>query len=240
MISEFKKAFSCSEFSSEYFYYNNALRVIKELSIKPTIIERTISKKDFLIQINTSKILFNEWFLKIKGEKSYFQNLKKEYFTFLNVSSFERFFFIEIDPTLYVRNELKDLLFIISKKWSKLSKREPRPFCPYVYIHGINPLELVELKKEMIAEGFYINDGYDFEGADFNPNSIIRRADLYNQIKLKILNSLGYIDSTISQISKTKEIYQFYLSGSYFTSTNPALKHIQIQIDKYQNIKHII
>lgn len=240
LLVEFRKLFSCSEFSAEYFYYNNALRSIKDLSVKRTSTERTITKKDFLIQINTSAILFHEWFLKMKGERFYFQNLKKEYFTFLNVSPFERFFLIEIDTTLYSRNDLKELLFIISKKWSKLSRREPKTFCPYVYIHGINPLELIELKKEMILEEFFINDGYNFEGADFSIESIIRKADSYNQIKLKILNSVGYIDPTISRITKTKEIYQFYLTRSYFASTNPTIKHIRIQIDKFQNIKHII
>lgn len=240
LIAEFRKLFSCSEFTSEYFYYNNALRVIKELSIKPAVIDRTIIKKDFLSKINTSKILFNEWFVKFKGEKLHFQNLKKEYFTFLNVSPFERFFLIEIDSRNYLRGDIKELLFIISRKWSKVSKREPKPFCPYVYIHGINPSELIELKKEMISEDFFINDGHDFEGAEFNPNSIIRRADSYNQIKLKILNSLSHIDLTISKIPKTKEVYQFYILNSYYTSTNPALKHIQIQVDKIQNIKHIL
>lgn len=189
LISKFRKAFTCSEFSAEYFYYNNALRVIKELSIKPKAAERTITKRGFLNQINTSKILFNEWFLKIKGEKLHFQTLKKEYFTFLNISSFERFFLIEISPMQYVRNELKELLFIISRKWSKISKREPKPFCPYVYVHGLNPMELIELKKEMTLEEFHINDGYDFSGADFNPNSIIRRADSHNQINSTLSNS---------------------------------------------------
>ena len=74
-----------------------------------------ITKKTFLEKVNNSNILFNEWFIKIKGKKSHFKNLKQEYFTFLNIEPFERFFLIEIDQSTYFRNELKELIFIISK-----------------------------------------------------------------------------------------------------------------------------
>ncbi|MCF2490758.1 DUF4297 family anti-phage-associated protein [Dyadobacter sp. CY347] len=238
--TKLKGIFNCSDFSSEFFFYNNALRVIKDLATKQQLSERTISKRDFLRQIDTSEILFNEWFLKTKGEKQHYLFLRKEYFTTLNVSPFERLFAIEIDPNTYVRSEIKSILFAISKKWSKLSRREPSPFCPYIYIHKIDPKELIELKKELISEGFHINDGYDFSGADFNVQSIIKKPDYNNQIKLKIINSLEFVEPTLSTISKTKEIYQFFISNNFISVLNPAIKHIQIQVNNHNDIKQII
>lgn len=240
LIRSIIKAFKCSGFAAEYFYYNNALRVVKELAIKADIACRSISKKDFFARINTSKILFNEWFVSIKGEKAHFQNLKNEYFSAFNISPFERFFLMEVESSTYSRSELKDLLFLISRKWSKLSVREPKPFCPYVYIHGIDACELRELKSELIREDFFFWDGFDYEGAKFNPKSIVKRADSYNKIKIKIINSVDFLKLVIPEISQTKQVYQFYLKDIYFSFTNPAIRHIQIQVNDYVKIKNII
>jgi hypothetical protein len=240
LIASFAKIFNCSGFAAEFFYYNNSLRVIRELAIKPKVIDRTISKKQFLQRINTSKILFHEWFIKIKGEEQYFKRLRAEYFTALNVSPFERFFLLEVDRGTYSRNELKQLLFLISKKWSRLSVRDQNPFCPYVYIHGIDANELIELKRELMAEDFLCWDGFDFEGATFNPKTITRRPHQHTQVKIKIINSLPFIDLTLAQIAATKEIYQFYLQNTYYECGNRAINHVRIQVKKLSNIKHII
>ena len=82
LIDNLRKQFSCTEFTAEHFYYNNALRLIKEISIKKQYKLRTISKVDFLNSIDTSQILFNEWFIKRKGEKAHFIRNSFLYFLF--------------------------------------------------------------------------------------------------------------------------------------------------------------
>jgi hypothetical protein len=139
-----------------------------------------------------------------------------------------------------VRAELKDLLLTISRKWSKLSAREPKPFCPYIYLHNILPQELLGLKKELYSEGFTFIDGFDFDGSEFNPKSISKSANSGNSIKLKILNKLEHIDLTVSEISKTKEIYQFYNTNPFFDISNPSIKQAQIQFAQITDIKKII
>jgi hypothetical protein len=240
LISKLKAQYACSEFMAENFYYNNALRIIKELSIKKQAQSRTISRATFLNLINTSQILFNEWFIQRRGEKAHFSNLRKEYFTSLNVSSFERLFIFESNPSLYSRSELKELLFVISKKWSKITRREPKPFCPYVYIHNIDDRELIELKKELASEDFICIDGYDFNGADFNPSSITKKADYSNQIKLKFINEVKYIDDILSVAKGTKQVYQFYFEKPFYDNDQASIRHIKIQIGKLDNIKNII
>ncbi|TOI55914.1 hypothetical protein, partial [Vibrio parahaemolyticus] len=63
VLEAIKNSIGGTSFSAEYFYYNNALAVIRELSIQQEPKNRTITKKKFLEKINTSTVLFNEWFI---------------------------------------------------------------------------------------------------------------------------------------------------------------------------------
>ncbi|MEG9294966.1 DUF4297 family anti-phage-associated protein [Mangrovibacillus sp. Mu-81] len=240
IIDSLKKLFNCSSFQADHYFYNNGLKVIKELAIQDRIEDRYISKRQFLDKIDNKNLLFNEWFIALKGKKEFLANLRKEYFTSLNTSPFERFFLIEIDERNYLRAEFKELLFLISRKWSNFSKRAQTPFCPYVYIHNIPDKELISLKSELYREGFKISDGFDFSGASFSPESICESANHYNQIKLKILNQIDYLNLTLKEANKTKEVYQFYIENSYYTNTHQEIKHIKIQIDEIKDIKEII
>ncbi len=241
LIRELQDTYSCTPFTAEYFYYNNALALMRELSIQRVPVHRTITKKAFIEQADTSSVLFNEWFVRRKGKKAHFAALRKEYFSDLNLSPFERFFLVEVDPGTLVRSDLKDVLHIISKKWSKTTERDGcSSFCPYVYVHGLPAAELVSLKKEMATEEFGFIDGYDFLGADFNVTSITKLATHSNGIKLKVLNSIADLATTIGAVTKTREVYQFHRGNSFFELTNPAVKHVKIQLEKLTDIKAII
>lgn len=240
VLSLLKQQFNCSDFESENFYYNCALKNIKNIATEPNISKRKITKKQFLDLINTRKILFNLWFIEYKGKQKYLKGLKQQYFTNLNTSPFERFFLIEIPSSGYTRTELKELLFIISKKYSKLSKRESTPFCPYVYLHNIGRDELVKIKTELSQENFLFIDGYDFEGSTFNPTSISRNVTYENKIQLKILNEIDHIDRTLKEITKTKEIYQFYTADTFFNKYYQNIKHIEIQVSELKDIREVI
>lgn len=232
--------FACKAFEAEHFFYNNALKVIKELSIEDDVKKRKISKSEFLKKIDFKRVLFNEWFIKYKGEARLFSELRTQYFTSLNISPFERFFIIEVPTLNYLRTELKDVIFTISKKWSKLSAREPRPFCPYIYLHNIPQNELLDLKRELFSEGFIFIDGFDFDGSEFSAKSICKSATNSNSIKLKILNKFEHIDLTLNEISKTKEIYQFYTTNPFFNTSYSNVKQIQIQFSQLTDIKKIV
>lgn len=240
VIDSLQENLGGTSFSAEYFYYNNALAVLRELSVKAVPSERTITKKDFLKRINTSTVLFNEWFVERKGKAAHLSALRKEYFTGLNISPYERFFLVEADAAFYVRSELKSLLFELSTKWAKLHPREPTPFCPYIYVHGVPDEELLALKIELRTEGFKCIDGHDFQGADFSCDSITEKATHGNGTKIKFLNTLSNVEQTVDAISKTRHIYQFYLGSSYCDYDKPAVRHVKIQIERLSDIKSII
>jgi hypothetical protein len=240
LITSLQTQMGCTLFSAENFYYNNALKIVRELATQPDPLKRSITKEDFLLRINTSSILFNEWFVKLRGKKAHLANIRKENFTFLNISPFERVFMIEVDSTRDAVNDIKELIFLVSKKWSKLSRFERKPFCPYLYIHNIDRPTLLQLKKELRSESFNFIDGFDYEGAEFDPISIVQETSFHKQIKLKIINSLDFVEQTLMKISKTKELYQFYYVNPYFKIDMPAVKHLKIQIEQLIDIKAII
>ena len=239
ILGELKMQFTCSPFMAEYFFYNNALGIIRKLSKEPIYEDRRISKKKFLERINTSKILFNEWFVKIKGEKAHFENLRKEYFGNLNILFKERFFLLEITTVTYSRSEIKDILNLAIKNFTKIIN-QPTPFCPYIYLHGITEAELIELKKDFIEDGIIVIDGFDFEGSSFNPTSVLRKPNVFHPIKIKFINSIAYLNHILAISGRKSEIYQFYQTDSFFDLNNPSVKEVKIQINQFKDIKSII
>jgi hypothetical protein len=240
VLGAIRSIFGGTPFTAEYFYYNNALAVIRELSIKAAPAGRKITKKEFLARIDTSTVLFNEWFVEKKGKKAHLAALRKEYFTEFNVSPYERFFLVEVDAGSYVRSDLKAIFFELSRKWAKLSAREPAPFCPYIYVQGVSDDELLALKRELSTEGFKFIDGHDFQGADFSTHSITQKATHGNGIKIKILNTLPNVEQTVDIVTKTRHIYQFHLGSSYFDYDKPSVRHVKIQVERLSDVESII
>jgi hypothetical protein len=241
VIKHLQAEHNCSQFAAEYFYYNSSLALIRELSIQQDAANRTISKRAFLKRVDSSSVLFNEWFVQKKGKKAHLTALRREYFADLNHSPFERFFLVEVDPKAFVRVDLKQMLHTLSRKWAKTSRRDGESsFCPYIYFHGLPVDELVALKKELTMEEFGFIDGYDFHGADFNVKSIARRATHDNGIKCKVLNSTADLATTLGNVTKTREVYQFHFAESYFDPANDAIKHVMIQVENLKDIMEII
>lgn len=227
VISNLGKIFQCERFEAEYYYYNNALRLVKEKAVQQKICDRIVSKREFLDKIDNKKMLFDKWYLQFKGIKNYCADIRKQYFSPKNVSPYERFFLIECDKVVDDK-KLISLIAKISKNWSKLSRREAKPFCPYIYFKGITEDRLVELKKKLQREDIRLWDGYDFLGAEFAVASIIRRANYENEIKVKIINHIENLNEILEKVTGIREIYQFYLDEPFYESEYNLCFGIQI------------
>ncbi len=239
ILAALKERYKCSDVEAE-FYYSNALRLVRELSTKQDVKDRTISTEQFCRQINTSGQLFDAWYLKIRGEKAYCSAVKKQYFTCKNISPYARFFLIDCDQHLDAQ-DLKALLIKISDKWSKLSPKEVNPFCPYVLLHGATPEMIVSVKKALRADGVYFRDGYDFLGADFDPDSITVKPTAGNSIRLKFLTNLEDLTETLHAIRKrTRLVYQFYINTPYFDQANTGCNLFPIRIAETSYITQMI
>ena len=232
--------FKCTHFAAEFFFYNNALRVIKELSTKEKEVDRVITKQEFLKRIDTSSLLFDEWFIAKRGKAKYYAELRKEYFSQINLSPSERLFVINISSAEYRRSTLKALLQQISRKYSKLSRRDHRPFSPYALILGLKEDEIIALKQELHNEQFRFVDGHDFKGSEFDPASISRAAIHERGPELRIFSGLSDAFRTFQSIKTERIIYEFYQDVTTGSFWDAAISHIKIQLPNYEDIKAII
>lgn len=241
IIKSLVEQFGCSPFVAEFFYYNSALRVIKELAIKPDEALRVITRANFLKQIDTSSYLFDEWFIARLGKAKYYRDLRNKFFAAgVNVSPAARLFIIHPAGDTYNRNSVKALLKTISRKYSKLSKRDPRPFSPYVLLVGIDDSELSGLKQELHNEDISFVDGYDFKGAQFDAMSISRPASAGVGPALRLFCNLGEARQTFRSFQRSREIYEFYRSEPVEDFGDTAISHTRFQIPNYEDIDKII
>ncbi len=219
--------FQCDMFEAEFYFYNNALRAVRKIATYQDIKKRTVTKKWFLKEINQKKMLFDKWYIKLKGEQSYSKLIKKRYFTKNNVSPYERFFLIECD-NLVTDIELKELIISISNNWSRLSFREKSPFCPYFYFNGLTEKRLLNIKNMLHYEGIGIVDGHSYLNAGFNVDDITREANYHNGVRAKIINRADDLYEILENIHKVVEIYVFYLEKSFYENENRTCFEIQI------------
>ena len=145
ILSALKDLFHCTDAEAE-FYYSNALRLVRQLSTKQDVAERTITAEQFRRRINTSNQLFDAWYLRIRGEKAYCAAIKKQYFTSRNISPHARFFLIDCDRQSGVQ-EIKSIIQLLMDRWSKLSARESSLSAP-MFFSTAQPLRrLLKPKK---------------------------------------------------------------------------------------------
>lgn len=69
---------NCSYIEAENYFYNNALKVIFDKATKADEAERTITKSQFLSEINKKAFLFNKWYAHLKGKKRYLEYIKRK------------------------------------------------------------------------------------------------------------------------------------------------------------------
>lgn len=239
IISSLSTTFSCDTFDAEYYFYNNALNEIRKIAIESDINKRTISKKEFLDKINKKRVLYNKWFLELKGLENYHKALKEEHFRALNKSPFERIFIIEL-PVKYNLSEIKEITQIISNRYSNLSKREPKTFCPYICFSNITDSDLIILKDELFREEFNFIDGKPYAGSKFHTKAIKIEASHSNQLKIKIIKDIKEVNELLPEISKTKEVFHFYVTKPHISISDSGIKNVNIQITNLNQIKKII
>ncbi|EGI6828127.1 hypothetical protein IGX80_005052, partial [Escherichia coli] len=198
---------SCSAFEAEYYYYNNAISVIKEYSVLKGVDNRKITPLEFKKKIDNKKILFGIWFSIFRTEQEYCSKLRNKYFpSVFNTNNYDRFFLFEDNG--YELHELVDLVALILKRWAStnIKKMKEDRFSPYFYIHGLSSSDLLELKQSLSMAGYPPMDGYDFFGASFNCESIMRDINDISFYKIRFINDIENIDEILSRSTKRKEV----------------------------------
>lgn len=236
VLREIMKTLSCNGNDAEFFY-NNALYEIRNLSIQSDNSMREVSKSTFVEKINNREQLFNQWYLQSKNKKDFFKLMKATYFSSFNLSPYSRFILIDLaQDTNEV--DIKTTLIHISRKLSKITRRESNPFCPFVYINGISEAKLIKVKHLVKDDNIKFIDGHNFKGASFDKESMCIEPNFHNEICLKIINKIDEIDLILESLQGTRQIYQFYTEELFYE--NNRHEHVKIPINQINDIKEII
>ena len=227
IISQLQQVIGCTEYDARFFYYNNAVTFVKRTAVKKTKPGRTVSKVQFLREIGKKQELFDMWYIEFIGFEKYYRAARKQFFSNTNISPAHRLFLIDCDGNSNDM-ELVQIIMEISKKWSKISKREPNPFCPYFYFHGVPNSRLANVKKLLIENEYYILDGHEYEGSSFNPAALTRPINSFLGIRAKIINKQDEIVAVLEECNSSKYVYQFFLQKPFFNQRKWLGKAFQI------------
>ena len=206
VVTLLRSRFGCSEFEADAHFYNNALRIICDLSIKKDPKERKITKLDFIRKIDCRMKLFNEWFILLRSKKEYLklsaQNLKSS-----RAIDPSRTKMIVLGTEIIIadNSEMPMLSFIenLIAKYYKLSSAL-HTAKPLTFVFDCNSDTLTQLKKDLIDSDIPFNDGCEeikFSTQIFNKDPIKNT----NKSGIKILKS-SYLIRIVSKDTLQKEI----------------------------------
>lgn len=237
IIDTIKLNLKVSDVEAELYHYNSALKLVRNLSIKQTSDERTTTKSDFINKIKTKDEIFDSWFIRRKGRDKYIQNVKKQHLSSgLNMEAFDRFFLIDCCGCDSL-SDIKDSIFLLTKRWSKISPRQNPPFCPSIYVHNLTLENVVKLKNIMFTEGVLFLDAYPFKGSNMYPTHFYTKPTNENKIKFRFVDSLDDLNILVDDASRTVEIYQFYKDNVFFECDK--FKHVKIKVEEISYIKDL-
>ena len=217
-------------------YLLQAGSIIKKLATSKKISDRTITKKEFIQLLLNVNEKVDKWYVLKIGYKKYYSMMKKKYFTIHNISPYERFFIIDCSTNNNM-HILKNIIYTISQKWSKLTSRSNPSFCPYIVFYNLNEELLLKIKEELFNENFYFVDGYCFKNANFNVNALLTTATYHNKIKIKFIEPDKLIEF-LDNNPKTKILYQFYSDNLLYVEEK--YNCINIEIENTDDIVSII
>lgn len=175
VISKLKKEFGCSDFEADTLLYNNALRLIVDRAKDPDIKKRKITKADFIKGIDVKTRLFSEWYIQLRTKKEYLGTVKTSLTTTKALLPSKTKCIIIGDDLLASDNSecpLETLIENLITKYYKMGTALHNAK-PILMVLDCDNTILTKLKKHLIANEIYINDGY--EHIEFNATALNRK-----------------------------------------------------------------
>lgn len=222
------------------FYYSNATNYLRKIVINTTDTKLRVCSKNKLINhlTNGKKLIFDSSFRQYKGDGEYFKFVKKRHFTFSNIDDFERFFIIEAIGSENL-SDIKEVVFKIKDKFYKKFKTCIKSGAPYIFLRNFDEKFLLQLKTELLADGFIFKDGHDFYNAEFFSKTLREYSTIENNICLKFINKFDNLEKIVAEnLGKTKQLYQFFITDPIEVTSD--IKHVKIKINNLSEIYYII
>ena len=236
----------CQVEDAETFYYPSALNVVRRLAIKTDEEDRRITKAKFLAEVNRKEEVFTLWLRQKFGDAYYAKFIKFKHFKFAltRVPSATRIFLIDVAGEFDI-SKAASLLAKLGKRFSHIEHRHTPPedrFCPYVFIRGLTPADLVSLKASLLQQGVKFADGYPFKESEFYPAILASSPTRENQIKLKFIPSPEQISPVVAAITGSSvKIFNFFKSTTLDENhIPPGVEHHSIKVCSAYFISEVI
>lgn len=233
IIGKIRSELKVNKAEAELYHYNSALKAIRDISVQQDRAKRIITKKDFVDRISAQDEVFDSWYIRRKGRGRYIRSIKSQHLSSgLNMELSNRFFLIDCSDHPK-SSAIKEVIYAIAKKWSKISTRQKPCFCPSIYIHGVEAEEVTNMKNEMYSEQQQFVDGFPFFGSELSTDHFYTNPSVENGIKFRIVNTLSDLRVLLSVPQGTLELYEFYNSKRFFEFDRGAYKAIKIEDISY-------
>lgn len=189
------------------------------------------------IIVNNKKVIFHSSYKEFLGDKKYYELIKKNHFSWKNISDFERFILVELHGSESVL-EIKETIIQIKNKFYCKTNRIIKSGAPYIYLKNCKPKVLKKVKSDLFEEGNIFRDGHDYLDSSFSFKHLLIPSTKENDISLKFLNNERQFKNTLSiKMGKTRELYQFYITSPI--NFNLDIKETSIQVESISEINNM-
>ena len=200
---------------AEAFFYPRAINAIQNLAVNKKESQRTITKADFIAEINKKEIVFSQWLLAKFGDAYYAKSLKRQHIRFVGtgIQMKHRVFSIEFSGTVDLPRTIMMLKTTANYFSNKVSGTRPPHewFCPFVLLRGISDQDLISLKAMLYHDQVCFEDGHPFLGADFDPEQMHILPTKERRLSLKFIPSVEKLASCFN--GGEIEVFDLYQSA---------------------------
>ncbi|UJL45790.1 hypothetical protein KFZ58_15585 [Virgibacillus sp. NKC19-16] len=235
LIYKITEEFSCSE-EEACIYYAQMYKYIEQKVVNnpPDQKKNRICNKYELIELirGNKELIFYSAYSDFLGKEKYYSLIYNKYFRESNINFHERIFIIEVHGNTD-KNELKEIIYRLRDRFFKKASLKKGTLikspAPYICFYNISAEVLKIIKTELLEEGYFFRDGFSFENADFNLQNVIEKCNPQNNIELKFINKIDYLDVIINSIKGIKKVYNLYTDSSIARQGFTDFNYIQIE-----------
>lgn len=240
VVAELQSAMGKNSIVAKEHLYPTALSLVTVLATQKTQAKRRTTKSQFCAQLMPSRTLLSAWLLHERGDSAFCREMRQRHFGRQNIDAVYRFFII--DCTRPVSDgDLIGLLHTLRRKWSSHAvhrKPDAERYAPYVYLRGLTNDQLIALKSSLQGDAISFVDGYAFAGADFSTVHVSTRQTYANGVSLRFLNCETDLTATLSAVTGTSCIYDFFLDAPL--NPNSDVRYTAIPVNSIPMIEQII
>jgi hypothetical protein len=183
-LGKLQQTFQCTDDEADRLYYNNALRTVLDLSVKPDAADRTISRTEFVGRISVKAPLFSLWYSQLKGREAYRRHCRERIKATKAIHPQKATVIFLDNRYLHMHGCPLDgagLIINLVLQYYPLGKVFYNTVPLTIIVDG-SASDIEKIKRALLSGGIVYNDG--FEPISFMP-------DYYNSMPIVVRSTVG-------------------------------------------------